>query len=92
VVGFDFFAPNSAQTITGAIDMSELPYLYLGTATQVTYAGSINSGEAPFRFSGVKGGQVTVTSPSLTESHPSSWAPHAHGKLRERVVRHSAGR
>ena len=66
VVGFDYFAPNSALNITGAIDMSAMANVFLGTATQVTYSGAITPYGGTFQFSGVKGGQVTVTSPSLT--------------------------
>ena len=68
VIGFDYFAPNSPRVITGQIDLSGFYYgpVYLGTATAVTFAGTIISGDNTFRFAGVKGGAVTVTSPSLT--------------------------
>ena len=65
VVGFDTL--SGLRTISGSIDMSELgSNLFLGTATSITYSGSINPYAGTFKFSGVKGGQVTVTSPSLT--------------------------
>ena len=70
VLGFDYFAPNPARTIGGTIDLSGTSgEVFLGSATAVTYSGSITPYGGTFRFSGVKGGQVTVTSPSLTGSN-----------------------
>jgi len=70
VLGFDYFTPNSARTISGTIDLSGTSgEVFLGSATAVTYSGSITPYGGTFQFSGVKGGQVTVTSPSLTGSN-----------------------
>ena len=67
VLGFDYFSPNSARNISGAIDLSTNGAdVFLGTATAATYSGTITPFANTFQFSGVKGGQVTVTSASLT--------------------------
>ena len=67
VVGFDGGMIVSDTTVP--IDLSELPGIYLGTSTSVTYSGAIIPYNGTFQFSGVKGGQVTVTSNSLTGSN-----------------------
>jgi autotransporter-associated beta strand protein len=62
VIGFDSL--SGPQTITSAIDLSGVgPFVYLGTETNVTYSGVITPNGSTYRFAGVKGGQVTVSSP-----------------------------
>lgn len=62
VVGFDYIT-GSPMNISGPINMGSLPNVFLGTATAVTYSGSISPNDSGvFQFSGVKGGQVTVMS------------------------------
>jgi hypothetical protein len=62
VVGFD-----GGGNVSDPIDVSSLPGVFLGTATTVTYSGTINPNSNTFQFAGVKGGKVTVTSPSPGE-------------------------
>jgi hypothetical protein len=65
VVGFDDLT-GGTRLIQGDINLIGHPEIYLGTTTKVTYSGNITPSNGTFQFSGVKGGQVTVTSPSLT--------------------------
>ena len=61
VIGFDTL--TGSLTIPSSINMSGLsPELYLGTATSVTYSGAVTPFAQTYRFAGVKGGQVTVSS------------------------------
>jgi hypothetical protein len=71
VIGFDTL--SSARTITGTIDLSDLPQgrFFLGSATSVTFAGSITPTDNVYQFAGVKGGQVTVEPAALTDSSAS---------------------
>lgn len=66
VIGFDSHNPASPRTITDPIDLSSEDFsssTFIGTATAVTLAGTITpaSGD-PYQFTGVKGGQLTVSS------------------------------
>lgn len=70
VVGFDDLS-GALRTISGSINLSggEWSNLFLGSAYNVKYNGTIVPEGSTFRFAGVKGGSVTVTSPSLTGSN-----------------------
>jgi autotransporter-associated beta strand protein len=72
VIGFDSF--SGPRTVTSAIDMSVTGSGYfLGTATSVIYSGLIIPYYNQYQFAGVKGGQVTVSSPLTDgEEEPNS--------------------
>ena len=66
VVGFDSL--SGPRTITSNIDLSDTSSsLFLGTATSVNYTGVITPYDMTYRFAGVKGGSVLVSS-ALTDS------------------------
>jgi autotransporter-associated beta strand protein len=61
VIGFDSL--TGTATVTSNIAMPcGASGLFLGTATSVDYAGTITPAGGQYQFSGVKGGQVTVSS------------------------------
>ena len=71
VVGFDSL--SSQQMVTSDIDLSETgSALFLGTATSVLYSGNITPYNREWRFSGVKGGQVEVSSTLSDNTNPYS--------------------
>ncbi len=74
VIGFDSTNSGSPRTISDAIDLSgfdsdNVPFI--GTATVVTLSGPITPPNNRYQFTGVKGGQLTVTS-NLTDGTGSS--------------------
>jgi autotransporter-associated beta strand protein len=74
VIGFDSTNPASPRTISDPIDLSgfdgdNVPFI--GTATVVTLSGPITPANNQYQFTGVKGGQLTVTS-NLTDGPGSS--------------------
>lgn len=72
VIGFDDLS-GASRPISGSISMAGLTGIYLGTSTKATYSGAIAPGtDYTLYFSGVKGGQVTVTSPSLNDGTTSA--------------------
>jgi autotransporter-associated beta strand protein len=67
VIGFDQF--GSVRMVGGTIDMSETGNgLYLGSATDVEYTGTIIPYGGQYQFSGVKGSYVQIDS-ALTGSN-----------------------
>ena len=74
VVGFD--ALSGTRTITSNIDMRGTDSgIFLGTATSVNYTGIITPYNDTYKFSGVKGGSVLVSSAltdTFVEEGPSS--------------------
>jgi hypothetical protein len=66
VVGFDSHTPSGPRTIADTIDLTAAPFssnTFIGTATSVILDGSIvPAAGGPYQFTGVKGGQLTVSS------------------------------
>ena len=60
VLGFD--ALGSTRNVSGPINLSGFPGLYLGSATSANFLGAITPAGTTYQFSGVKGGQVQILS------------------------------
>jgi autotransporter-associated beta strand protein len=63
VIGFDILG-GGTRTVSSNIDVSDLSSgIFLGTATSVDFTSTITPQGSTYRFAGVKGGQVEVSSP-----------------------------
>jgi fibronectin-binding autotransporter adhesin len=66
IIGFDSTVPSSPRTVSGPVDLSIFAAggssPFIGSATDVTLSGTMTPATNTFQLTGVKGGNLTVSS------------------------------